>query len=239
MKVHKWTKKQVKTAKKPDYTKLYVTRPALFKEIGNVHGKEVLEIGCGNGYWLRILAKKGAKCTGFDVAKNQIEIAKNSPFADKINYFIADATKKTKLKKKFDIIFIEHVLLEIPNLIKIKSLFRETYRLMKNGGLFIVSDLHPFAPQSEYSRLHIEKGYHYFKSGARVKIFSKKPDGKFITYVDIHWTLQNVINAITDSGFVITKIIEPNPSKKLAKKYPALKDRYNKPLTIMIKSKKL
>src|SRR3989344_7057950 len=147
MKVHKWTKKQVKTAQKPDYTKLYVTQPALLKELGNVKDKKVLEIGCGNGYWLRILAQRGAKCTGFDIAKNQIETARTLPLSNNINYFVADATKKISLMNKFDTIFIEHVLLEISQLSKIKNLFKNAYKLLKNGGYLIVSELHPFAPQ--------------------------------------------------------------------------------------------
>jgi len=121
----------------------------------------------------------------------------------------------------------------------IKKILKEAFKFLKKGGFIVVSGLHPFAPQSGYPRLKTQKNYNYFNSGSKIKILSKKPDGKFITYIDIHWTLQDIFSAITDSGFIILNVLEPNPSRKLAKKYSGLNDRYNRPLTIMIKARKL
>ena len=41
-----------------------LNNPATFKLIGDVKGKQVLDLACGEGYNARILAAKGANVTG-------------------------------------------------------------------------------------------------------------------------------------------------------------------------------
>jgi ubiquinone/menaquinone biosynthesis C-methylase UbiE len=239
MKGHQWSTEQVKSAKKPNYSKLYVITPALLGLLDNVKGKEILEIGCGDGYWLRMLTEKGAKCTGFDLSENQIEAAKKEDPEKKINYFVADASKKVKLEdSSFDIIFLEHVLLEISEISKIKKIFKEVHRLLKDNGFLVVSDLHPLAPETNFPNVEVDKDYTYFKSGHIVKIVSNKPDGTVTKYTDFHWTFQDLVNAITESGLKVVKVLEPTPNKEIVKKYPYLKYRQDKPLALMIKAQK-
>lgn len=239
MKGHEWSTEQVKSAKKPNYSKLYVVTPALMDLLGNVNGKEILEMGCGDGYWLRILTEKGAKCTGFDLSENQIKSAKEDDSENKINYFVADASKKIKLDdNSFDIIFLEHILLEISELSKIKIIFKEAHRLLKENGFLIVSDIHPLAPETNFPNIEVDKGYTYFKSGFPVKIVSKKPDGSVTKYTDFHWTFQDLVNSITESGLKVVKVLEPTPDEKIVEKYPYLEYRKDKPLALMIKAQK-
>ena len=239
MEGHKWSTEQVKSAKKPNYSKLYVIEPALLSLLEDVNGKEVLEIGCGNGYWLKILNEKNAKCTGFDLSKNQIEVAKKEDPEKKIKYFVADASEKVDLKdSSFDIIFLEHVLLELSDLSKIDKIFEEVYRLLKKGGSLIVSELHPLAPETNFPNVEVDEDYTYFKSGFPVKIISKKPDGTVVRYTDFHWTFQDLINSITRSGLKVVKVLEPTPSEEIVKKFPYLEYRKDKPLALMIKAVK-
>ena len=239
MKGHDWSTEQVKSAKNPNYSKLYVITPALMDLLGNVNGKEILEMGCGNGYWLRILTEQGAKCTGFDLSENQIKVAKEDDPEKRIKYFVADASKKVDLNNEsFDIIFLEHVLLEISDLTKIKRIFKEAHRLLKDNGFLIVSELHPLAPETDFSNIEVDEGYTYFKSGFPVKIISTKPDGTVTKYTDFHWTFQDLIDSITESGLKVVKVLEPTPDEKTVKKYPYLNYRKDKPLALMIKAQK-
>ena len=239
MKGHKWSESQVKSAKEPNYSKLYVVTPALFKLLGDVDKKDVLEIGCGNGYWLKMLNEKGARCTGIDLSENQIKTTKEENLSNQIKYFVADASEKVNLESNsFDIIFLEHVLLEISDIGKIKQIFNEVYRLLRKNGFLIVSDIHPLAPETKFDNIEVEKEYSYFKSGFPFKVISKKPDGSVTKYTDFHWTLEDLANSITGSGLKIVKILEPTPTKEIAEKYPYLEYRMNKPLAIMIKAQK-
>ena len=59
-----------------DYYRDELNNPATFKLIGDVRGRLVLDLACGEGYNTRILARKGAKVTGVDFSEKLIELAK-------------------------------------------------------------------------------------------------------------------------------------------------------------------
>ena len=55
--------------------RLYVLDPAHLQKIGDVTGKRVLDAGCGEGRFARMLAERGAKVTAFDFSPRMIELA--------------------------------------------------------------------------------------------------------------------------------------------------------------------
>lgn len=63
---------------KHDALKRYLQYPGLLKLLGNVKGKRVLDIGCGNGFFSSMIAERGAKIVGFDISEKQIEFAKDN-----------------------------------------------------------------------------------------------------------------------------------------------------------------
>ena len=146
--IHEWTIEQVASASKPNFGKVFVTAPNLLRALGDIEGRDVLELGCGNGYWLRLLARAGAKTTGIDLAENQITAAKSwdDPTTGAIDYRVGDVSKELDLQDKFDIAFFEHVLLEVPDKDELYIAVQNAAYTLKEGGLLFISDMHPFAP---------------------------------------------------------------------------------------------
>ena len=67
--------------------------PVLLKLIGDCRGKEILDLGCGNGYLARRLAREGARVTAID---SSLRMIKNAQARDpkntlKITYIHTDA----------------------------------------------------------------------------------------------------------------------------------------------------
>ncbi len=241
MKKNLWTKKKVQDAIVPNFGKKYIVAPSLLRLLGNVKNKKILEFGSGNGYWLALFAKKGAQCTGIEISNAQLEEARKRDKQKKIQYIQGDITKLENNYPpyaSYDIVFLEHVVLEIPSRKKLEKIFRAAFTLLKNGGTLIISDLHPFAPSARPKNITTTKGYAYFSSGNSMQIVSKKIDGKKIMYQDFHWTLEDLIQSITKSGMRITDILEPKPSPQQAKKYPQLTYRLKIPMSIIIKATK-
>ncbi len=58
-----------------DTHKEVLLNPVLFKLLGDIKGKRILDAGCGEGYLSRKLAKAGAEVTAVDYAKRMLEIA--------------------------------------------------------------------------------------------------------------------------------------------------------------------
>lgn len=59
-----------------DKNRMYNSDPVLWAFAGDVRGLKVLDAGCGTGYLVRQLHRKGADVTGVDISEKMIEIAK-------------------------------------------------------------------------------------------------------------------------------------------------------------------
>jgi 2-polyprenyl-3-methyl-5-hydroxy-6-metoxy-1,4-benzoquinol methylase len=110
----------------------------ILKIIGNVKGKEILDLGCGTGKWSIILNKKGAKVTSVDNSKEMLDVLNKKIKLEKlkINTLKKDISK-LKLNKKFDIIVMGLVMNHIKNLDKLFKIIRAH---LKSGGIFLMSD---------------------------------------------------------------------------------------------------
>ncbi len=237
--IHEWTIEQVESASKPNFGKVFVTAPYLLALMGDVSSRDVLELGCGNGFWLRMLARTGARVTGIDLAENQIEAAKNwdDPNTQNIDYRVGDVSTAIDLQEKFDVAFFEHVLLEIPTKEGLENAIQNAANTLKPGGSLIISDMHPFAPSSRPDNLRIAEDFNYFDSAAPFEIQSKRMDGEIIYYKDVHWTLGDITGAIAKAGLKITDVIEPLPSENDVTQYPEeLSYRLTHPMAIMFKA---
>jgi 2-polyprenyl-3-methyl-5-hydroxy-6-metoxy-1,4-benzoquinol methylase len=68
-----------------DPSKLFVQYPEAFRLLGDIKGKSILDIGCGNGYFAEQLVKNGADVTGYDISKKQIDKANASKDKHKLD----------------------------------------------------------------------------------------------------------------------------------------------------------
>lgn len=235
-----WTKTQSKKFQTPNYSKEFIRKPIILKELGNLKNKKILEFGCGSGYWTRIFAKKGAKCVGIDSSKEQIEIARMAETKKplRIKYVNGDITNLNRMKSsQFDIVFIEYVLLEIPKKRLLLKLFKEANRVLKKDGLLFISDMHPFDPIM-HKNFKLPKDFNYFKSGAMMTAFAKQLDGTMISFTDNHWTFEDYFSSINGAGFSVIRLLEPKPSPYLMKKVPYFRYRKGIPKDLIIIAKK-
>lgn len=235
-----WTKKQTEKFRIPNYSKEYFRKLIILKLLGNINNKKIAEFGCGNGYWTRIFATRGADCMGIDSSKQQINAAKEEErkYPLGINYLLKDVTNLSGIKSNsFDIIFIDYVLLEIPKKEELTKVFKEAHRILKNKGILLVSEKHPFDPIVQKGWI-LPKGFNYFTSGAKIKVSAKQVNGSRIWFTDYHWTLEDYFTAIINAGFKINLVNEPKASKEIIKRYPILKLRENFPKDIIIMAEK-
>src|SRR5437764_10982886 len=58
-----------------DYRNFYLM-PRMLAMLGDVRGKAILDLGCGEGGYARELARRGARVVGIDGSRRLIEIAR-------------------------------------------------------------------------------------------------------------------------------------------------------------------
>jgi ubiquinone/menaquinone biosynthesis C-methylase UbiE len=115
--------------------------PKLLEELGSIKDKKILDLGCGQGFFCRILSGKGANVVGIDLSKNLINLAKKYPSNKKINYYVANAEDLSFLENNsFDFIIS---ILSLGNIKNIDKVFNEIYRLLKPNSKFYFIIMHP------------------------------------------------------------------------------------------------
>lgn len=101
-----------------------------------VRGKTVLDIACGSGYGTKMLAATAKKVYGVDVNNTAIQYAKKNYTSPKIDYRIGDAVEIPLEDGAVDVVVsfetIEHIS-------QYEEFINEIKRVLKPGGLFIVS----------------------------------------------------------------------------------------------------
>jgi len=100
-------------------------------------GDKILDVGCGNGRLLELLKDKKINYTGVDVSKKLIEVAKKR--YPQNNFLVADNLNLPFSDNNFDKVFSIAVLHTIPSQDLRKKATFELKRVLKTGGLLIVT----------------------------------------------------------------------------------------------------
>ena len=126
-----------------DYYREEMNNPATFRTIGNIKGKRILDLACGEGCNARILAKKGAKVIGVDFSEEMIKLARQREKGYRlgIRYYVSDAANLKELEnERFDVVTCFMALMDIECY---KDTISEVARVLRKKGKFVFSITHP------------------------------------------------------------------------------------------------
>ena len=119
--------------------------PALFDLIGNVEGRRVCDLACGQGVVARHLAKGGAAVVGVDTSARLLDIAQRYEAEEPLGIVSQhdDAQALATLPDTaFDGVACNMALMDIPD---VAATFRAVHRILRPDGWFVFSITHPWA----------------------------------------------------------------------------------------------
>ena len=112
--------------------------------LGDVAGRDVLELGCGAAQWSILLARRGARPTGLDSSERQLEHARRAMLDAGLDFplVLASAESVPFPDASFDIVFCDHGAFgwADPHLV-----MPEAARVLRRGGLLAFSITSPLA----------------------------------------------------------------------------------------------
>ncbi len=216
----------------------YLNTPAFLEMLPLVAGLSGLDIGCGEGYNTRLVARRGARMTAIDIAEKFTELAREAEAREPlgIHYQVASAVNLPFANESFDFATAFMSMMDIPENDKALA---EAFRVLKPGGFLQFSICHPCFDTPHLRNLRDASGRTYAKevgdyfhrlNGEIVEwLFGAAPAEvrvglpKFKVARFTH-TLSDWINLLIDTGFLLERLNEPRPSDETVRKCSALQD---------------
>ena len=197
----------------------------MLDSLGDVRGQSVIDIGCGEGRFSRLLSQLGATVTGVDLTEPLLEKARSLSTGE--TYLIGNAETLHGIEgDDFDLAVSYIVLVD---LLDHRSAINAAYRVLRPGGRFVVCNIHPM--RSSQSGGWIKQGDtklfypvdNYTHEGPREFNWFDR------TFVNMHRTLSSHITAFLDAGFTLRALHEPVPSEEELAANPTFDDEYRIP----------
>ena len=198
--------------------------PPLIKIVGNCRGRDVLDLGCGNGYLARKFAKKGARVTAVDSSPRMIQNAKAHDPENllKVRYLQSDAGRLVAISEAcFDIVYANMSLMDMENA---KGAIREVSRVLRRGGRFVASICHPCFDNGSNSGWIMERSIgepakvfrriRAYRSVSSERFPWRIRDRGFAYTVGFHRPINWYANALGSNKLGIIRIEEPMPMKE-------------------------
>ncbi len=205
----------------------YIINPCLLELLGDVEGKTVLDLACGEGHFARHLAEATdgrARIVGVDASETMIRIAqeRSAAYGEALTFQLGDASDLRDLSpRSFDVAVCNMALMDIQDAAQAIS---EVARVLRPGGAFVFSILHPcfFTPGSGWLRDDDGNVVGWRVSQYYSQLAWKMTVKKVMasqTYM-FHRPLQDYVRALRENGFVIVDLREPVPSAELIERWP-------------------
>ena len=220
-----------------DYYRGEVHGPALLDACGNVDGLRVLDLGCGQGYFSRELAKRGASVIGVDLSEKQVAYARRHEQQETLGVeyrvLAAERIANEFSAGDFDLVAACMSVHDMPDE---AAVLRATAALLTGGQRFVFSVPHPLGdmPYREWERgpggeklfLKVDR---YFETGPG-EVNWNMPRLKY-SWKSPMWrrTLGEHSELIADADFLIRRIYEPRPTPEQVERVPDLDDCYRLP----------
>jgi len=216
-----------------------LNNPAAFKLLGNVKGKIILDLACGEGYNTRILSMLGAKIVGVDFSKKMIELARQEEAKEKLNirYYALDACSLKEFSSNcFDIVTC---FMSLQDIERYEEAIAEVARVLKNNGRFVFSIPHPCFETINLKGKRASASERYFGIVKYPINWNMKRLSKPFLTSSFHRTLTDYFNTVHKSKLFVSRLVEPRPTLNEVRKYPQLKKVLMKPQSIIVECIKI
>ncbi|MCP8616947.1 class I SAM-dependent methyltransferase [Salirhabdus salicampi] len=197
-----------------------IEKPILVDLIGNVKGKDILDLGCGDGeIGFDFLNHGCLSYTGVDGSKNMIDFANKNFAGVKNAQFEKSLLQEWNFPTRAYDMVVSRMSLHYLSDSDLLNLFNEVYQSLKVGGEFVFSVEHPFATFNNYSQ-------DYYEVGEQVCYWLDNE------VIKVHRKIEDYFNLLQQAGFKIAGLRENRRIDELEGEEKKM------PLVLLLKSEK-
>ncbi|MDH0293254.1 class I SAM-dependent methyltransferase [Pseudomonas sp. GD04087] len=198
-----------------------------------LEGLDVVDLGCGYGWFSRYAAEQGARTvSGLDVSQKMLDHARANTDAAQVSYFHADLDQLELPTAAFDLAYSS---LTLHYLADLAHFMRNVHDALRPGGSLVFSIEHPIYMAS------VKPGWvvdgdgrrcwpvdHYQDEGER------RTDWLAKGVLKHHRTLGSILNAVIGAGLTLRHVEDWGPSAGQVQANPALAEERERPMLLLV-----
>lgn len=193
------------TAKRQPW-RTYLEQPSALALLGDLSGQSVIDLGCGEGHYARLLKQLGAaQVLGIDLSSDMVELARSQERSHPlgISYRVGDAGDLAQ-EKPVDLVFAGYLFNHARDRDELRAQFSTVSGLLRPGGRLVALNNNPDDPPSNFEA---GRPYGYIKSingplveGAAIHYRFALEDGGVFELTDYYISREVMQTLMEDCG---------------------------------------
>lgn len=207
-----------------DLNRSHLLDPVAFELLGDVRGRSILDVGCGEGRFCRMLAERGATATGIDPTASLLETARQRDPATR--YEVAMAEDLPFADGSFDDVVTYLTLVDI---LDYRKALEEMTRVLRPGGRLLILNVAPHCSVANGWVKDAQGVRQYYAMDDYMEERALLCEWAGIRILNYHRPLSAYMETLLGLGLRLRRYLEPVPSAEDAEAYPSLADNLRVP----------
>jgi len=211
------------------YNALY-ERPAMLSLLPKIEGLDILDAGCGSGWYAAQLLARGANVTAIDASQSMVDYARAKLASDvksgRLDLRVADLGSALPFQNASFHGVVSPLVLHYMS--DWRPALSEIHRVLRKDGWLLFSTHHPAADAERFQTRNYFATEHiidHWDWVGRVEFFRR--------------SLTEIFSSLRESRFLIDKVVEPVPTEEFHRAKPDSYERLmNQPEFLMIMARK-
>ena len=190
-----------------DWSRRAILDQAVGQILKDIRGKDILDLGCGEGRYCRVLQQRGANVTGVDPVPQFISHARS---LDSVStYMEGKAEELPFADNAFDVILSYLSIVDISDL---ETASQEIARVIRNQGQLVIATISNIASTTPSWVKDGDGKKAYRKVDRYMEHFAMDLEWRNIRIRNYHRPLSYVLGLFLNKGFALTEFDEPLPA---------------------------
>ncbi|MFI5355886.1 MAG: class I SAM-dependent methyltransferase [Opitutales bacterium] len=210
----------IKSVDGGDVNRAFLLDAVMLELCGDVRGRTVLDVGCGEGRFCRMLTERGARTIGVDPTTALIAAARVRQPQGEFHECGGEALPLAAVSVDLAVCYV--ALLDIPDF---RGAIAEMARVLRPGGRCVVSNLNGFVTASKLFWARDDEGNKlHWTMDNYMSPRAERAEWAGISVVNWHRPLSAYMQAFLGAGLILEHYDEPVPTPEVLARHPRMSD---------------